>query len=374
MLLRTTSPLGILLAGVIGFFTPLAAQEKPATDWPVFRGNSLQTGVAASSLPDELAVRWSFKTESAVQGSPVIFDQTVFVAGLDNHLYALDLVTGKKKWAYKAAPFKTTPAVRDGAVYVGDMRGIFHCVDAATGKKRWTVATDAQIVSSANFAQDNIVFGSDAHHLYCVNPEGKIVWQFETKEKLQSTPAVVGDRVLIAGCDHTLHVVDSVKGQKVAAIPLGGHVGASVAVCGDHAYVGNMANQFLAVDWKKSAVLWQFAAKRGGQAFFCSAAVTDELVVVGSRDKQVRALNRQTGKEVWAFATKGKVDSSPVIVDKRVLVGSVDGHLYVLDLATGAQRARFDLGGPITNASAVGGQCVVVATFSGEVFCLGAKK
>jgi outer membrane protein assembly factor BamB len=95
--------------------------------------------------------------------------------------------------------------------------------------------------------------------------------------------------------------------------------------------------------------------------------------VVGSRDKHVRAWQRQTGKELWAFATKGRVDSSPVVVDQRVFVGSVDGHLYVLELARGTELARFALG-PITNSPAVGGQSVVVATVDGEIYCLGAKK
>jgi outer membrane protein assembly factor BamB len=364
----------VVLAGVLAFSAPLSAQEKPSTDWPVFRGNSAQTGVAGSTLPEALAVRWSFKADAGVQGAPVILGQTVFVAALDGKLYALDLADGAKKWVYHADAFKATPAVNKGAVYIGDMRGVFHGVDAATGKKRFTVTTDGQIVSPANFAQGKILFGSDDHHLYCVTNEGRVIWMYETNEKIQSAPAVAGNRVLVAGCDQTLHVVDLATGHKVAAMPLGGHVAASVAVRGDHAYVGNMANQFLAVDWKKGAVLWEFEAKRGSQAFFASAAVTDELVVTGSRDKLVRALQRQTGKEVWAFATKGKVDSAPAVVDKRVIVGSVDGHLYVLDLASGAKLARFDLGSPITNAPAIGGQCVVVATFAGDVVCLGTKK
>src|SRR5689334_6411041 len=164
--------------------TALAAQENASKDWPVFRGNSTQTGVADSSLPENLAVRWSFKTQDAIEGSPIVAADTVYVGSLDGKLYALDLKSGQKKWEYQTGGIKTAAAARDGAVYVGDIKGTFHCIDAATGKKRWTVATKGAIHSAANFADGKIVFGSYDHHLYCVSAAGKVLWQCKTKEKL----------------------------------------------------------------------------------------------------------------------------------------------------------------------------------------------
>jgi len=348
---------------------PAFAQDNAAADWPLFRGNSAQSGVAKCALPETLAKLWSFKTEDGIQGSPVIMKDTIFVGALDGNLYALDLATGKKKWAYHGVAMKAAPAVRDGAVYIGDIEGNFHCVDAASGKKRWTLATHGQIASPANFAGDKILFGSYDHHLYCVTTEGKIVWQFKTKEKIHGSPAIVDDHVLVGGCDQSLHVIDLATGNKIATITLGSHCGASVAVRGQHAYIGNMDSKFLALDWKKGEMLWRFEGKRGG-AFYSSAAVTDEFVVAGSQDKHVRAWQRTTGKEVWAFATRGRVDSSPVVVGQRVIVGSLDGNLYLLDLAGGGELARFALG-PIPGSPAVCSQGIAVATFGGEVHFLG---
>ena len=44
-------------------------KEKSAADWPIFRGNPLQTGVAGASLPDKLVIRWKFKAKDAIEGS-----------------------------------------------------------------------------------------------------------------------------------------------------------------------------------------------------------------------------------------------------------------------------------------------------------------
>src|SRR5262249_17933989 len=99
-----------------------------AQEWPLFRGNPLQTGVAASALPENLEIRWKFKANEGVEGAAAVVNGTAYVGCLDEHLYALDLATGREKWTYqtdpakgtKVGPIRTSPGVRDGLVYVGD--------------------------------------------------------------------------------------------------------------------------------------------------------------------------------------------------------------------------------------------------------------
>jgi outer membrane protein assembly factor BamB len=344
-------------------------------DWPVFRGNPLQTGVAAFALPEPLEVRWQFKAKDSVEGTAAIAGGTVYIGSLDEHLYALDLATGQLKWKYKAGPLKAPVSVRDGAVYVGDMDGGFHCVDAASGQKRWVFKLDQEITSGANFVGDTILFGCADEQLYCLSRDGKPVWKFKVPGgPVMGTPAVVGNRTFAAGCDSTLHVLDTSNGKDLQTVELGGQVGASVAVVGEQLYVGTMANQVLAIDWKKGEVLWTFEAERRPQPFYASAAVTEALVVVGSRDKHVHALDRKTGTPAWSFPTKGRVDSSPVVAGSRVYAGSQDGHLYVLDLAKGTEVQKINLGGPVNASPAVGGGRLVIGTEGGLVCCLGTKK
>jgi len=369
---------------ILLFLLVLVPLEVPAQDWPLFRGNPRETGVAASTLPADLEVRWQFKTKDGIEGAAAIVNGTVYVGCLDEHLYALDLTTGQVKWTYqthpaigtKVGPIRTSPAVRDGLVYVGDTDGVFHCVEAATGNKRWTFDTQTEITSSATFAGDTVLFGSSDENLHCLSKDGKERWRFKVPGgPVMGTPAIVNQRTFAAGCDSTLHVLDTVKGTEVSGnVDLGGQVGATVAVIDDQLYVGTMSGEVLAVNWKKGEVLWRFEAPRAKQPFYASAAATNHLIVIGSRDKRVYALDRKSGKEVWNFATKKKVDSSPVVAGPRVFVGSADGNLYVLDLASGKERKRFALGKEITASPAVGDNCLVIGTMDGAVYCIGAKK
>ena len=67
-------------------------------------------------------------------------------------------------------------------------------------------------------------------------------------------------------------------------------------------------------------------------------------MILGGRDKLVRAIDLATGKERWRFATRARVDSSPAIAGNRVVVGSGDGKLYVLDAHDGRKIWEFDAG------------------------------
>lgn len=360
------------LAALLGCLTVTTAH---AADWPVFRGNPEMTGVAAAKLPDQLAERWAFKCKDSIEGAPAIVGGVVYVASMDKHLYALELATGKEKWRVKLGSMKASPAVAGGRVYVGDVEGKVYAVDAAAGKPLWTFETAGEITSGANFLGDKILIGSHDSTLYCLTPEGKKAWEYKIDGPVNGSPAVAGGKTFVAGCDSILHVVDAADGKKIGTVDLGGQAGATAAVGADRVFVGTMTNQVVAVDWKGFKKSWDFEAKRRQQPFYASAALTEKLVVAGSRDKKVYALDRTTGKEAWSFVTEGNVDASPVVVGGRVYVGCLSngGEFYVLDLATGKQLQQVTLDSAVSGSVAVADDCLVVGTEKGSVYCLGAK-
>jgi outer membrane protein assembly factor BamB len=354
---------------------PAGAAAVPG-DWPVFRGDALMSGVGQAKLPDQLAEKWVYKCGDGVECAPAVVGGVVYVASLDKHLHAVDLATGKMKWKTKLSHMKASPAVKGGRVYVGDLDGKFHCLDAATGAKVWDFDTEGEVTAGANFHADQILIGSyGGATLYCLTADGKKKWDFKIDGGMNGAAAVVGDNTFAAGCDRTLHVIDVPTGKEVGSVELGGEAGATAAVAGESVYVGTMANQVVAVNWKKQAKEWAFEPAKRAQAFYASAAVTDDVVVSASRDKKVYALDRKTGRELWNFATAGQVDASPVVVGGRVYVGCLSGlgEFYVLDLTTGRKVQEVGLDGAVGGSVAVGPDCILVGTDKGSVYCLGAK-
>lgn len=374
-LFRRIVAVAAVAAGLLASaLTRPSVAADPADDWPLFRGDSRSTGVARTTLPDQPALLWKYEVpKGSFEGTPVIAGGVVYIGDLDGTLYALELTTGQLKWKHTTeSGFMASPAVRDGLVYLGDMDGQFRCVDAASGKLVWEFAAEAEIDSGANFFRDNVLFGSQDATLYCLDAKtGKLVWKHAIADQIRCTPTVVEDRCFVAGCDGQLHVIELNAGQETAAIEIGSPTGVTPAAIGDRVYFGTEAGAFLCVDWKQAKVLWTFAEERSGQAFRGSPAATDQWVVVGGRNKRIHALDPNTGKEVWGFAAKTRIDASCVIVGQRVFAAAADGRLYALDLPTGKLLWEHQAGGGFAGSPAVAAGRLVIASDDGVVYCFG---
>jgi len=301
----------------------------------------------------------------------------VYVASTDKHLYAIDLKTGKEKWKRKLGIMKASPAVKDDRVYIGDVSGNVFCVDANNGDQIWLYApeTGGEIVSGCNFHGDNILVAAQGMPVTCLNTKGEKVWAFEIDGGSNGCPTVSGDTVFASGCDSRFHAIDAKSGKELWAVDISGQAAATCAVADDVAYVGTVTNQVVAIDLKEKKKLWEFEPKVKAQAFYSSATLTDELVILGSRDQKVYALDRKTGEPKWTFVTEGIVDPSPVLAGGRVYVGclSQTAEFYALDAKTGKKKQELILEGAACGSPAVGPDCLVVGTEKGRVYCLGKK-
>jgi outer membrane protein assembly factor BamB len=76
---------------------------------------------------------------------------------------------------------------------------------------------------------------------------------------------------------------------------------------------------------------------------------------------------------VWAVATRGRVDSSPVVCDGKVVIGSDDGRLYLLSLEDGGELWSYEIGQPVQSSPAVADGMVIVGSDDGNLYAFGPK-
>ncbi len=350
-----------------------SVQRAPAKNWPMFRGNLHQTGLAGVALNEPLALKWKYKAGDAILSTAAIVDGVVYFGTVDGHLVAVDLASGKERWKYSTnkAPISSSPAVASGTVFVGDEDGFFHAVRARDGEKQWgPFETEGEIISSPSVVGDHVLFGSYDGHLYCLRAkDGSVVWKHLTEGRVHASPAVAGYHTFVAGCDGFLRVIDIRNGEETRAVELGTYCVATPAIVQGIGYLGTYGEQVLGVDWQAGEIVWHYEHESKHFPFYASAAVTDELVIVGGRDRFVHGLDRKTGKRRWIFASKGRIESSPVVAGKRVYVGSLDGNVYGLDLATGERVWQYTTGDGITASPAVVDGHLVIGSEDGFLYC-----
>ena len=352
---------------------PVKAQETPANNWSQFRGNSQLTGVSSSTVSDSLKQIWTYEAGDSIESSAAIVGGTVLVGSQKGELVSLSLDNGQVYWKYSTgAPIgESSPAYGNGVVYIGDLSGVLHAVNAPDGKRLWTFKSGNEIKSSPVVVGDRVLIGSYDENLYCLSTRnGSVLWKVKTNGPVHSTPSVLNGMAFIAGCDEVFRAIRITDGKEMFTVSSGSYTGASPALRLGNAYYGTFDNEVLGVSLTQHKIMWRYQHPTRKFPFYSSAAVTQDRVVVGGRDKMVHGLNL-AGKNVWTFATRARVESSPAVAGGKVFVGSNDGRFYVLSLSNGTKLWEFTAGAPLSASPAIANGRIVIGSQDGKLYCFG---
>jgi len=194
-------------------------------------------------------------------------------------------------------------------------------------KLLWKVKTDGQVISSPVVVGQTVYVGSGDHKMYAINAlSGEIKWEFETGGPINSTPLVSKGKVMFLSYDGFFYALNQADGNLIWKFKTGGE---KIFPVKDY-FNGSFQSDF-----------WDF--------FLSSAAVKNNVVYFGSSDTNIYALDIETGKKVWSFATEGSVHSSPAIWKNNLMVGSWDSKVYCLDTDTGKEKWSYTTGRDTTN-------------------------
>ena len=306
-----------------------------------------------------------FKTKNfkrCAAASPTLANGTIYQSYMDfvecgqndpnptGFVIAMDAKTGKQKWRYKGRPFESSPLLHDGILYVGSWDGNVHAIRAKTGRLVWTYQTGNRVNTSAAYSKGRIFIANQDGNLFALNAKsGKLAWQAgQATEFFYATPAVVYGRVFIGSSDGTMYAYGQRTGKLLWARPLGTYIYSSAAVYDKKVYAGSYDGRLYALDAATGDVRWR---RTMASAVHAPPVVMNGLVYAatcatcGSAASRfvktgkdgTTAFNARTGKVRWRN-NSGKY-ASPIIADQdRVyLVGR--SFLYALEKPK-AKRAR----------------------------------
>ncbi|MSU64521.1 MAG: Pyrrolo-quinoline quinone [Opitutus sp.] len=349
----------------------------PITSWPMTRGGPALSGSVAASLPVAPAIAWTFSSSGPITAEAAIADGRVYVGTSQGTLHCLSADSGKELWRFDTkGAITAAPAVSGARTFLSSTDGVLYALDSATGAEAWRftvedkISAGAIVVPNPTGSGEWVLFnGYDGTTRALNATDGRVIWTYKTDNYVNGAPAVVDGRYLVfGGCDAQLHVVNLGDGTLVHAIPANAYIPASIGTFGAMAFCGNYANQTVAFDVVGGKVAWVYEDR--ALPFFSSPAVNDRLVLIGSRDKNLHAIDRRTGRASWKFPTGGRIEGSPIVFANGVVFSSTDGRLYAASLEAGAELWRLELGESLVASPAFGGHEIVVGGEKGTVFAI----
>jgi len=326
-------------------------------------------------------------------------------------------VQGKLLWTRHVGPIFSSPVAGLGMLYISSTDGYLYALQQSSGSIAWRVRLDNLLTDATPALEGQVLFVS-AHStaLESLNARtGEMYWIFETGEKIQAPPLVVGNRVLVA-TGMTLWGLDAATGRVVWKFRRG-EVGwpttGSPAVAGKVVYIGlGTGTQLWALDLTNGHVLWSFDT---GDRITSEALVKADSVYVATWRGNIFAVNRVNGTKRWVYAlnashsqntvdgvagsmalanghlyvgdyrgviscidalhgrliwrypTGAQILATPVVTAAQVYIGSGDGNFYALDTQTGRPAWRYVTGEIRASASLADGH-LYVGSLSGGVY------
>ena len=117
------------------------------------------------------SLAFSFKTSTPVFSTPLVHDDTVYLASLDKFLYAINLDTGLSKWHFETrGRIFSTPVLADGSLWIGSNDACLYEIDPENGMLRSFFQTTERIVNAIAFNEKTgrLFVPTIANEIYCI--------------------------------------------------------------------------------------------------------------------------------------------------------------------------------------------------------------
>jgi outer membrane protein assembly factor BamB len=242
--------------------------------------------------------------------------------------------------------------VSDGVAYIGNYRGTIYAISMRFGKTIWKYdPPGGKMASSPAVVGDElVVHGMDGYVRVLDRQNGRLLRQIVIGSSIESSP-VVRDGVDYFGTwNGTVYALDLRTGRLRWAHRAGYKITSSPSLAGNTLFIGDYGGRILALSAASGALRW--ARSVNGRVYGTPAVADGRVFVPSSTGGSLTAFSTG-GRRLWSVHTGSYVYSSPAVWGGRVYFGSYNGLLYAVSARTGGRLWSIGAGGPISGAAVV---------------------
>ena len=294
-----------------------------------------------------------------------ISDGTLFVGSKEGKLVAVNLADESRQWTeplkevkqgggFGCAPSMAgggcgagasgvaiygTPSVSGDLVYIGGYNGKFYSYNPSSLQMEEDYPPEGNlepIVGGSVVAQGKVYFGGSDGKVYALDANKlSLQWEFQTGDKIWSTPVVIDDTLFIGSFDKKLYALNAADGSLKWEFETGGAIFSTPLVHDGTVYIGSFDRHLYAVNAADGSLRWKFM---GENWFWAKPVIYDNTIYAGCLDGKVYVLKADTGEKITELDLESPVASSPVVVNGSIIFASREGVVYTID--TGLNKLK----------------------------------
>lgn len=215
------------------------------------------------------------------------------------------------------------------------------------------------------------VFAALNDSVYAVSDaEGEERWHQRWRRNISSTPAVY-DGELYVGAETKIYARDVQNGAYVWDVDTGARVDAAPTVTEELVIIGSHDGYLYAIDRENGMERWSQYTERA-QPVTAAVAVDAECTYVGNEGGAVQCFTLDGGSEQWLYECDSAVTSAPSVQNGIVYVGDDSGRVHAIDSSSGERQWLFDTGSETASSVAISGGVCYLGASDGMVYALSA--
>jgi outer membrane protein assembly factor BamB len=198
--------------------------------------------------------------------------------------------------------------------------------------------------------------------------DGTVLWKHRQRGgKMASSPAIVGDAVVVHGMDGYVRLLDRHTGALRWSFRVGSPVESSPIVRAGVDYFGSWNGRVYALDLRRRSVRW---IRYTGAKITSSAAIARGTLYIGDYAGRLLALSAATGRLRWVGGVDGRVYGTPAVAAGRVFVPSSTGGSLTAFSTSGRYLWRVETGSYVYSSPAVWASRVFFGSYNGRLYAV----
>lgn len=277
-------------------------------------------------------------------------------------------------WRYKTnGSIQSKPLIVDDIVVFGSNDGSIYALNRYTGQLLWKYTTNNKVIAGLEFSNSIIAASTDGH-IYSLDKAGRLNWKTNIGSPILGDILIAEDKIIATAANGSVYALRLDNGQQLWSFKTGELLGSGATYGNGLVYVGSWDRNLYALDINTGRKIWQ--KELASRVYFAPAAspplyAYGKIYVSTHADSArnsytLHCLDARTGEVLWQ-TTGSNGYSTPTLHNGMIAVSTSGGSVNLYDPFTGKQVSSTNTRYSIYGSSPVSfGSEILVGTLGGR--------